>query len=560
MRVTIDIAMQSAYDCCIIGAGPAGIILALECQRLRPEERVLLIEFGVEGNPSTNRLDDTIRIANLQNHYVPSECTNKGVGGTSASWGGRCVMYDEIDFMQRDILDGQCTWDLEFFRESCKHTDRAARYFECGNGSFNLNEIPSFADSRIAEGFQPGEVTDSSIERWSMPTRFADRYGAALNASKAIHLLTGWEAFSLAEPDDDGAIPEAGLRDFSGARKARVRARKFVLAAGTQETTRLLLKNQSVFRLRGGTPPALGKYYQGHVSGKIASVVFYGDPRKTDYGFLRQADGVYLRRRFQLSTQALLKRNLLNTALWLDNPLYVDPAHRNGAMSFMYLAMITPGLGRRLAPPAIAHSITKDKVSGIPQHLGNLVRDLPQSLTTPASIFFRRYCVRRKLPGVFLYSPRNTYALHFHAEQVPVAQNCMELAADGETLVVRYHLTERDVVSVIRTHEVLDQWLRRCRCGELRYWFHNGELAAAIRAMSKDGVHQVGTTRIARKAEDGVVDPDLRVWGTANLYVCSSSVFPTSGQANPTFLVGTLAIKLAQHLAVKQPLYTVKTL
>jgi choline dehydrogenase-like flavoprotein len=78
--------------------------------------------------------------------------------------------------------------------------------------------------------------------------------------------------------------------------------------------------------------------------------------------------------------------------------------------------------------------------------------------------------------------------------------------------------------------------------------------------MSKDGVHQVGTTRIARKAEDGVVDPDLRVWGTANLYVCSSSVFPTSGQANPTFLVGTLAIKLAQHLAVKQPLYTVKTL
>jgi len=160
MRVTIDIAMQSAYDCCIIGAGPAGIILALECQRLRPEERVLLIEFGVEGNPSTNRLDDTIRIANLQNHYVPSECTNKGVGGTSASWGGRCVMYDENDFMQRDILDGQCTWDLEFFRESCKHTDRAARYFECGNGSFNLNEIPSFADSRIAEGFQPGEVTD----------------------------------------------------------------------------------------------------------------------------------------------------------------------------------------------------------------------------------------------------------------------------------------------------------------------------------------------------------------------------------------------------------------
>ena len=93
-------------------------------------------------------------------------------------------------------------------------------------------------------------------------------------------------------------------------------------------------------------PPALGKYYQGHISGKIASVRFYGDPKKTDYGFLRDSDGVYLRRRLQLSTEALVKNNLLNTALWLDNPLYVDPAHRNGAMSFMYLAMITPGLGK----------------------------------------------------------------------------------------------------------------------------------------------------------------------------------------------------------------------
>ena len=40
---------------------------------------------------------------------------------------------------------------------------------------------------------------------------------------------------------------------------------------------------------------------------------------------------------------------------------------------------------------------------------------------------------------------------------------------------------------------------------------------------------RVGTTRIAAAAEDGVVDENLKVWGTPNLYVCSSSVFPTSG-------------------------------
>ena len=66
--------------------------------------------------------------------------------------------------------------------------------------------------------------------------------------------------------------------------------------------------------------------------------------------------------------------------------------------------------------------------------------------------------------------------------------------------------------------------------------------------MSKEGVHQSGTTRIADSPERGVVNRDLRVWGTKNLYVCSSSVLPTSGQANPTFFTGVLAVKLARHI------------
>jgi choline dehydrogenase-like flavoprotein len=45
------------------------------------------------------------------------------------------------------------------------------------------------------------------------------------------------------------------------------------------------------------------------------------------------------------------------------------------------------------------------------------------------------------------------------------------------------------------------------------------------------------------------VDPNLRVFGSRNLYVCSSSVFPTSGFANPTHTIVALAFRLAEHLA-----------
>jgi GMC oxidoreductase len=547
MRISVEKAEQETYDLCIVGTGPAGIILALEYQKLQPKHRILLIEYGT--GTSRNRLDDSIKIVETKNHHSPYECTNKGLGGSSASWGGRCVMYDEIDFLPRKILEGQCTWNVTLFHESRRYANQAAKYFECGDARFNLNEIPDFAGSHIAEGFQGGEVTDSTIERWSTPTRFGERYCTEINSSPAIHLLAGWEVFSFIVSPETGMISEVGIRDFFRERRAKIIARKVVIAAGAQETTRLLLKNNQVFQKRGGRPSSLGKYYQGHVSGKIASVRFYGDPKKTDYGFLRNSDGVYLRRRFQLSTEALRENNLLNIAIWLDNPLYVDPEHRNGAMSFMYLAMITPGLGKRLAPPAIAQSITKGKVANIPQHIRNILKDLPKSLATPAAIFYSRYCIKRKLPGVFLYSPRNVYALHFHAEQVPVPENRMELSEDGETLNIHYQYTDRDVDSIIRTHDLLDKWLRKCKCGELDYWFTKSELPAAIRAMSIDGLHQVGTTRIAETAEDGVVDENLKVWGTANLYVCSSSVFPTSGQANPTFFLGVFAVRLAHHLS-----------
>jgi choline dehydrogenase-like flavoprotein len=58
----------------------------------------------------------------------------------------------------------------------------------------------------------------------------------------------------------------------------------------------------------------------------------------------------------------------------------------------------------------------------------------------------------------------------------------------------------------------------------------------------------MGTTRMHTEPRLGVVDADSRVHSVANLYVAGSSVFPTSGYANPTLTVVALAIRLADHL------------
>jgi choline dehydrogenase-like flavoprotein len=69
-----------------------------------------------------------------------------------------------------------------------------------------------------------------------------------------------------------------------------------------------------------------------------------------------------------------------------------------------------------------------------------------------------------------------------------------------------------------------------------------------------DAFHPSGTTRMSVNERSGVVDRDLAVHGTPNLFVCGSSVFPTAGYANPTQTICALALRLADRLRLSPPL------
>jgi choline dehydrogenase-like flavoprotein len=71
----------------------------------------------------------------------------------------------------------------------------------------------------------------------------------------------------------------------------------------------------------------------------------------------------------------------------------------------------------------------------------------------------------------------------------------------------------------------------------------------AMIARLEENRHHIGGTRMADDESRGVVSPDLKLYGTQNVYVCGSSVFPCAGFVNPTHTIIALAIRLADHLA-----------
>ncbi len=88
------------------------------------------------------------------------------------------------------------------------------------------------------------------------------------------------------------------------------------------------------------------------------------------------------------------------------------------------------------------------------------------------------------------------------------------------------------------------------------YAFAQGQkLYASIGARKTHAVrpypttHNLGTNRMSAKAKDGVVNGWGRTHDVKNLFVSDGSVFTSSGAANPTLTIVTLAMRQADHIA-----------
>lgn len=99
----------------------------------------------------------------------------------------------------------------------------------------------------------------------------------------------------------------------------------------------------------------------------------------------------------------------------------------------------------------------------------------------------------------------------------------------------------------------LDTELQRLNLGaaEAASWLEGGDwqFDPLVSAHPIGGYHHMGTTRMSDTPRDGVADSHGRVHGIANLFIAGSSLFPTSGWANPTLTIVALACRTAEEIA-----------
>ena len=510
-------------DLLIIGGGAAGITLAREF--IASGVRVCLVESGgLEFDGATQALYEG---AIVGRDYGTLDSTRlRFYGGTTNHWGGSCIALSPIDFTRRDHVP-HSGWPFD--REHLEPFYRRARkVLKVGDYTdFHLDrpgaEVVPFFDG--SGPFEP-EVWHHNRDHQD----FANWYRAELERAADLDVLLNANVTRLIARPDGAALTGAEIATLDG-RRATIRAKVVVLACGGIENPRLLLVSDDVVAAGiGNSHDLVGRFFMEHpilrepAVGSVFGDLTWGYPFK----HVKDRTGNYLPG-LRLTAASQREHRLANGSCSIDLQLEVDDT-----AGYANLATIRRALSG------------EEQARDLGGALWNVVTDLDDVARG----------MWAKLTDTWYEPPLSAspqFVVISRTEQSPNPASRVTLTGDRDALGLRrvaldWRLTELDKRTVRVMIELLAKEVGRHGLGRLKL----AETFAKGDDQWPDdldwGNHHMGTTRMHDQPRHGVVDPDCRVHGLANLFVAGSSVFPTGGHANPTFTIVALTLRLADHL------------
>ena len=512
-----DAPAQIRTDICIVGSGPAGMTVALELERLGVD-CVLLESGGRVPDQAHTALNETPQIGIRTDPSVANRV--RGLGGTSALWGGLCRRLDAMDMARRPWVPGS-GWPIGL-EDLLPHYDTAHNILQLPAAQYDLDQLRSSGADK-GPLFADRDFQNAVFYYDSTPVRFGPHYGPHLESSSRIRTFLDATVVDIVADDTGTHVTALDVSTLQG-KRFQVHARRFVLAAGAIQSARLLLNADSVHKTGlGNQHDMVGRNFLQHP-------VFYG-PRlllfnASDRQRLRRTNTSKVAILTALAPRAAAERQLLNFHFFVQEPQ--PPGERERLLRTL------PAAIRRAVQGLPAARV--GEVGEVPEYLSEL-----QSVLTPQS-------------GVAtLYVP-----LEIRAEQAPNTDSRIILDTARDELGLRravmdWRLNELDRVSMENGMRLLGGSMARQGIGRVQAGPRQWAIPQAQGRFLHGGNHQYGTTRMGDSPRSSVVDRNCRVHGLANLYIAGSAVFPTTGYANPTLTIVALAARLAGHLAQSAP-------
>ncbi len=485
------------YDVCVIGAGAAGLYLTS-----RLVGRGLRVALLDRGSDKPERVRDREDFEFLEDCYPGAiDGRDYGVGGSTSRWGGLLVPYVQSD------VRGDDAW---------KHIVAAVRRRAASvlnhlgwKGDATFDETWLDTDLRIESGVTSGSLTQvSSLYLPFRKKNLTWLLGRAEVATAPFrprlfvgHRACGWQVTATDPPRVEAAL----VVDTENARH-RIRAKKFVIAAGALESTRCALELSGLFSpgmLLGHK--GLGKCLSDHLS--FTAGTFEGASR----------------------CQAISQLGFRFDQGWMRGLRFVA-SENAGVRSFAHAVFDSRDPAFLLAREAM-RAIQARRVPQIS------LSQLAHASSAIPPMLFDRY-VRKRLRLSRFAQAR----LQIDIEQTPDPNNSLTLLANHTDkygrprLGIRWGVRAADLHNMAQTQEF---YLSRLN-SVLGFAPVTRSDVVASSAKLYDAYHPVGTCRLGLD-DEAVVDPSLKLRGVENVWIASTAVLPSAGSANPTFSMLCLA-------------------
>lgn len=505
-------------DVCVIGAGIAGLTAAVRIAA-RSGRHVVVLESG-----TATALDHEAAMVALDTVDDPSGgyqgiARGRGIGGTSAKWAGKLLPLSPSDMAARPYLDLPA-WPITP-EELSRYTREIEQMMGVDDSPYEHDQDRALdPDRRLPTG-----MADIAWRWPKRPTKANHRIDHVLRDElRRLNNLTIWTDATVRTLEAvEGRLTSVSATNHRGG-DLTVTADAFLIAAGTLESTRLLLlANAQNQRCISRKTDSLGRYFNDHFGVEVA--------------VLRAPAMAPLNR-------ALADRKVKGTIRHLHGELTAarQRAARSASAYFDFDATFAENSATAQTRATIA-SLRERRLGAALHHLGGVAADLPALGRALA------WQARHKQQ---FWSGSATISAKIWIEQRPFATNRLTLSDRQDSLgvpVLSVDLARSndDEHTLQTTKQSLQRLWNTDMKGTLDWIEHPGRIVDA----AFEQAHPAGSLRMGLDPRTSVVGPTLRVHALNNVHIASAAVFPSSGSANPTFTIMQLAMRAADDIVAR---------